>query len=297
MKVLRWIGLVLGGLIALVAIAAVVLFFIGRGNLASAPEVSVASVTVSDDPESIKRGEHLARISSCGECHSAQLEGRPFIDEAPIGYIPAANLTSGEGGVGQFYTDEDWARAIRHGVAADGRTIAIMPSNHYAKYGDEDLADLIAYLKQVPPVDSDFGPREIMFPGNIIFGVLANSSWAVNVIDHAAVGGSAPAAGPTAEYGEYLINIASCNSCHAENLAGYYGEDGPPGPNLTVLPERWTEEGFAEAVRTGFTPDGRQLESANDMMPWPNYAGMSDDEVNAIWAYLNTLEPLPDNEE
>jgi cytochrome c553 len=283
----------LGGLIGLVLILAVVLFLMGRNRLNNAPEVATAPVTVSDDAKSVENGRYLAAISSCTGCHGQQLEGTVFVDEAPIGYIPAPNLTGGTGGVGGRYTDADWERAIRHGINADGEVMVIMSTNHYASYGDEDLADLIAHLKSLPPVDNELGERALQFPGNIIFGVFAYDGWGVNLIDHTAVGGQAPEFGETAEYGKYLIDIASCASCHAENLAGNYGQmDSPRGPNLTNWPAEYSEEEFATALQTGVLPDGRQLSTA---MPWPAYAQMSATEVGAIWAYLNTLEPLPHN--
>lgn len=292
-RTLKWVGIVVGGLVGLVLILAVVLFLLGRSRLNNAPEVATAPVTVTDDAESVENGRYFASISSCTGCHGQQLEGSVFVDEAPIGYVPAPNLTSGAGGLGGRYTDADWERAIRHGINADGEVMVIMSSNHYAAYGDEDLGDLIAYIKSVPPVDNELGERQLQFPGNIIFGVFAFDSWAVNNIDHTAVGGDAPAVGETAEYGKYLIDIASCGSCHAENLAGNYGQlDSPTGPNLTTWPTAHSREEFATALQTGQLPDGRQL---SQEMPWMAYAQMSDTEVGAIWAYLNTLESLPNN--
>lgn len=293
-KVLKWVGIGVGSLIGFIAVLAVILFFIGRNNLATAPEIGSAPITINNATVSLEHGRFLATISHCAGCHGTRLEGTVLLDEAPIGYVPAPNLTSGEGGIGESYTDADWERAIRHGVASDGRTIVIMPSNHYGGYSDDDVADLITYLKQIPPIDNDLGPRKFLFSGNIIFGVLAYSSWPVNVIDHSKVRGKAPEVGPSAEYGEYIVNIASCNSCHAENLAGNYGQlDAPLGLNLTNLQNKWTAEEFATTLKTGFTPDNRQL---SNEMPWAAYSNMTDDEVNALWSYLNSLEPLPNNQ-
>lgn len=293
-KVLKWIGIVLGVLIVLLIIIVGGLHFFGQSRLNNAPEVAIATVDVPGDEAAIERGRHLATISSCGDCHGSSFEGTAFVDEAPIGYIPAPNLTAN--GIGAAYTDEDWAGAIRHGVAGDGRVITIMPSYHYDEYGDDDLANLIAYLKSVPPAENTLGPRQVQFPGTIIFGVLAYDAWAVNQIDHSAVGGrNAPPMAATAEYGEYLVSIASCGSCHGENLAGNTPDsDSPQGPNITPggNPGDWTLAEFALAVQAGQTPDGRQLSTE---MPWPNYALMSDTEVAALWEYIQTLEPLPDN--
>ncbi len=287
------IGLTLLGLITIFAIGIFALYSTGKRRLQTAPAVTGNPVAVPTDAEAIERGQRLAQISSCTGCHTGNLGGEIFVNEAPIGYIPAPNLTSGTGGIGADYSAEDWELAIRHGVAQDGRTIVTMPSDHYAHYGDDDLGDLIAYLQQVPAVDSDWGPRDLQFGGTIIFGVLAYDSWAASSVDHAAVGGAAPAAEITVERGEYMINISSCTSCHAENFAGNAGQlDSPLGPNLTTITNDWTFAEFNAALQTGQTPSGTVL---SPEMPWPLYSSMTDVEAEAIWEYLQTLEALPDN--
>ncbi len=295
-KIFKWVGFVLGGLIVLLIVVAGGLHFMGRNRLNNAPAVTIATVDVPTDEIAIERGKHLANISSCTDCHGENLQGTAFVDEAPIGYIPAANLTSN--GVGADYTEEEWAGAIRHGIGRDGRTLVIMPSYHYADYGDDDLASLIAYLKSAPPAENTLEARQIQFPGTIIFGILAYDAWSVNQIDHAAVGGQdAPPAEANVTYGEYLVTITSCGSCHGENLAGNTPDsDSPQGPNITPGGNLgdWRYEEFAQALRNGVTPDGEQLDA--EQMPWPNYSGMSDTEVEALWVYIQSLEPLPDNQ-
>ena len=287
-RVLKWIGIGVAGLVGIIVILAGVLHFVGSGRLQKAPDVAVKTVEVRNNDETLARGEHLATISSCNGCHGMDLSGTVFNDEAPMGYLPASNLTSGAGGIGMTYTAEDWARAIRHGVGADGRPIMVMSSHHYAEYGDDDLAALIAYLQSVPPVDNELGERNVPFPGTIIFGMLAyDDVTAVNKIDHAAVGGeNAPEMGATAVYGEYLVNIASCGSCHGENLAGQTDPNGPQGTDITMDGElqSWSQDDFITAMRSGIAPGGREV---NPEMPWRAYAQMTDVELGAIWAFLH----------
>lgn len=289
-KIIKVILVGLGMLIILLVIIAATLGFIGGRRVNNQPPVTVASVNLPTDEASLTRGAYLAQISSCTACHGADLAGDVLIDEPPIGYLPAPNLTAGAGGIGGDYHPEDWARAIRHGIAADNRAISVMPSNHYAHYGDEDLGALIAYLESVPPVDKELGQRDLMFIANILFGVVGyEDTFAVSKIDHDDVGGAAPAAGETAAYGEYLVNIASCNSCHGENLTGATDPNGPQGPDITTRGalQTWSKDDFIATLRTGQTPDGRQLDPD---MPWGTYAQMSDAELTAIWLYINALE-------
>ena len=300
-RVLKWIGIGLGSLVGILLIAAVVLYVVGKSRLDNAPEVATKPVTAATGETAVARGEHLVNVvSECRGCHGDQLEGSVFFDGEMGIYMAAPNLTAGKGGIGATYTDADWERAIRHGIGGDNRLLAIMPSNYFSHYSDADLAAVVAYLKTAPPVDSDFGPRRLGFLGSIIGGVFGfNDFTHTGEIDHANVGTQAPAAGVTAEYGEYLVNIAMCSECHGPDLAGSTlaeGEDGPPaGPNITPggEPGGWTEADFINTIRTGQTPAGRQLDG--EQMPWPSFSQMTDTELQAIWTYLQTLPALPDN--
>lgn len=70
--------------------------------------------------------------------------------------------------------------------------------------------------------------------------------------------------------------------------------------NITPDPEtgigKWTEGDFIRAMRTGLTPDGRILDP---FMPWGRFQGLTSRDLQAIWAYLRTIQPIknkvPDN--
>jgi cytochrome c553 len=288
MKGLKWVGIGVVGLLALIIIVGLFLHFAGSRRMANGPVVEVRSVSIPTDADSIARGDHLVNnVSGCAGCHGENLGGTPFFEGMPFGYVPAPNLTSS--GVGANYSDEDWLRAIRHGVAGDGRTIApFMPSLAFSKMSDEDVAAVIAYLRTVPPADNGAGERELAFPGTIIFGLAGYGAMPATVIDHEAVGGAAPEFGKSAEYGEYLTRIAVCADCHGSDLAGQTDPNSPQGPNLTPggsLGE-WTEADFLRLFREGVKPSGTAV---SEEMPWQFYSGMSDDELGAIWLHLQSL--------
>ena len=288
-RILKIILIVIGGLAALVVILAVSLYLVGSSRLKNAPEIAVQSVQIPTDAEALARGEHLAHsVSGCAGCHGENLGGAVFIDEQPIGYVAAPNLTAGTGGIGGTYTNEDWFRAIRHGVAGDGRTLTFMPSNRLAALSDSDLGAIIAYVQTVPPVDNDMGKPEYAFVGTLIFGVMGYGSMPVNVIDHEAVGGSGPVEGVTVEYGDYLAHIAVCQDCHGTEFAGQTDPNAPQGPDLTPggALGSWSEDDFMNLIRTGTKPDGSQV---SEEMPWQFYRNMTDEELQAIWLYLQSL--------
>jgi cytochrome c553 len=292
-KTWKRIGLGLAALLSLLLLAAAALYGLSSRRLDSAPDVAVHAVLAAG-PDALDRGEHLVvAITGCTSCHGEDLGGLVSIDDPAIGTIYASNLTKGAGGVGATYSDEDWARAIRHGIGADNRVLGGMPSNAYAHLSDADLAALLAYVQSLPPVDNILPSRNLSLPGTIIFGTLAYNTLPVNLINHAAVGGAAPEAGPKADYGEYLVSIAGCADCHGPDLGGIDPENAPPGPppGPSLQPSgglrTWTEDDFITALRSGRTPQGRQLSEA---MPWKHYALMSDAELQAIWRHLAGLD-------
>ena len=60
-------------------------------------------------------------------------------------------------------------------------------------------------------------------------------------------------------------------------------------PDKTGLGD-WTEAQFIKTIRTGrHQGDGRALLPP---MPWIGYAGMTDEDLQAVWAYLRTLKPI-----
>jgi mono/diheme cytochrome c family protein len=188
------------------------------------------------------------------------------------------------------------ARAIRHGVSHDGRGLALMPSGIFYYLSDEDLGALIAYLKSLPPMDNELPKSELGPLGRVMLalGQLPPEVTVpdVHVIDHYAPRPVPPEPGVTVEYGEYLAN--SCTLCHGANLNGQTIREGPNvyvALNLTPGGEVgcWSEEQFIATMRTGVTPGGHPLK---DFMPWKYFGQMTDDEIKAVWLYLQSLPAL-----
>jgi mono/diheme cytochrome c family protein len=120
-----------------------------------------------NDP--VRRGAYLVTIGHCMECHSAWSRGVsdfkaglgrggrvfPPPSGAPEGSSDsiAANITSDSAaGIGAW-SDQEIARAITQGIARDGHALKPpMPFGYYAGLKDTDLADIIAYLRTVPPL-------------------------------------------------------------------------------------------------------------------------------------------------
>ena len=119
-KTFKWIGIGLGGLVGVLALALGGLYFIGTAKVNKQYDVPVETISIPTDAQSIQRGEHLATIYICIRCHTGNLGGELSFEVPGMVSIRTPNLTSGAGGVGSSFTDADWVRAIRHGVGTDG---------------------------------------------------------------------------------------------------------------------------------------------------------------------------------
>jgi len=298
LRVLKWFGIVLGVLIGIILLAALGLYAKARMEVSRtyAPPPAGEAVDLGDG--SAARGQHLATVM-CMECHGDDLGGNPaFLDDPVIGTFVTPNLTKGQGGLGAGYTDGDFVRAMRQGIKLNGQSVFLMPSGDFFYMGDRDLADLLAYLRSAPPVDRETPEPHIRSTvvGSIMYGAgLFGNMLGATLVDQTAEPPPAPEPGITDEYGAYLVRINSCRDCHGEELAGgTSGEPGaPPAPNLTDGGElrAWTVEQFIAAMRTGVTPSGAELRSR--WMPWRYKGQMTDEELNAIWAFLKSLPALP----
>lgn len=290
-QVLKGVGIILGGLVGLVVVSIIVLTAITDDQLKRTYAVPPSGIIVPNDAASVARGKHLVDdVLLCKECHGPNLSGQMMSDDIITGKIASANLTAGEGGVGRKFTsDEDWVRAIRHGVHPDGRSLILMASNLYYELGDADLAAVIAYLKTLPPVDHVL-PEPAPGPLGRAFLLLEPSVLPASVIPHTAPHPPVPTPGVSAAYGRYIA--LSCRNCHGNELAGTPGESG--GSNLTPGGDlgRWNQTDFFRAIREGVTPDGTHLD--NEKMPWKTLQNLTDDEIAAIWSYVKSLPARTD---
>jgi len=301
LRALKWTGLSVGALVAGLALVVTVLSL--RRYQASLP-----ALHASQDPALIERGRYLAfGPAHCVTCHGAPgatgevpLSGGMAFD-LPIGAFRTANLTPDvETGIGGS-SDGELARVLRHGVSRDGR--ALMPFMPFADLSDEDLVAVLSYLRSRPPVKNQVRQHEVNLLGRAVEALLIRPA-----------GPTAPvparvAAGPTVEYGRYLVNaVGNCAGCHTERdevtgafvgapLAGGLHIDSHthPGiqfvtPNLTPDPTTgrlagWTEELFIARFRLARGAEGTP-------MPWGQYATMTDDDLRAIFRYLGSLPPV-----
>lgn len=296
-KLLKWLAIVAGALVVVLLVVAVAIYFASEAKMNRRHTAPTPAIVAASDAVALERGKHLVTVvSTCVDCHGSNLGGNIIFDDPALGRIVAPNLTTGKNGLGKQLSDTDIARVLRYGVLPDGRSVRVMPSDDFTKFSDADLAAVIAYVRTMPPVDSDL-PASMLKPVGralLTFGQLP--IMIADRIDQSAIAPATMAEAPTAEYGHYLANVAGCTGCHGPGLSGGLIPGAPPdfpqAANLTPSGEvgQWTEADFIRTIRTGINPAGKIL---NPEMPWAYFAQMSDTELKALWAFVHAVPSKP----
>jgi cytochrome c553 len=293
MKIVKWIGAALGVLILLAGLGFGAAYVATELRLSKTYDIKPETITVPTDAESIEHGKHLiTSLGGCSNCHGADLGGTMEEDMPPIVALRGPNLTAGEGSVTAKFTDADWVRAIRHGVKPDGKPLFFMPASAYINLSERDLGSIIAAAKTFPPVNRTMAPSTLYPVGRILAALHMLPLTHAELVDHSTPMPAAVTSGTGAAFGKYAVNAGGCRDCHRADLSGGripgVPKSIPPPVNLTPVGPlaKYTEADFRQLFRTGKRPNGTPL---HEMMPWKAIGKASDEELNAIFAYLKTV--------
>ena len=252
----------------------------------------------------------FALAAGCG-CHTAK-EGPVGAGggevPTPFGTFYGTNITPDtETGVGQW-SDSELAAAIRDGIARGrGAESPAMPYYQYAGMADDDVADLISYLRTLPAVRRPNRPHA----GELPLARWAYRAWRLLFVRTPARPTTAPTE-PLAR-GRYLVeHVSICVDCHTPRtrlgvpiasmyLAGSaHGPGGDPVPNIT--PHRtgigdWDPDDIVNLLSRGMLPDfdnvqGLMAEVVDGHGGGPGFKNAPADDRRAIAAHLKTVAPI-----
>jgi hypothetical protein len=205
-------------------------------------------------------------------------------------------------GVGNW-TDGELLRAITEGISKDGTALfPIMPYLVYGKMDKEDIYSVIAYIRTLPSIKNDVPKSKPNFPMSMIMKTIPEKNAFTQKPDKKDI----------IAYGEYMVKGASCMDCHSpskdgELIPGKFLAGGVeiklPGntvvrtANLTPDNETglglWAKEQFIKRFKqctdpaygnTPYKPGEFQT-----VMPWTVYAGMTEEDLGAIYDYLRSI--------
>ena len=287
-KIGKWILILSGSLVAIALVMYAIVYVKTQSRINKAYAVNIKTLQIPDDSVSYARGMKIATNRGCMGCHGTDLGGgRAFLDEHnPVGVLYAANITSGNGGL-QF-KDADWIRVLRHGLGKDNKSVWLMPSQDIYEISNQDMGDLLHYVKSAPPVDRIVPQKSIKPLGRFLLFTNKFPLLPAEMINQNAVVPDSIAVTVSATYGRYLAT--TCQGCHSANLRGAASHEpgGISPPNITASGEvgKWKAEDFMAVFQKGITPQGRKL---NEGMPWDKFT-YSEKELKAIYLYLKSLK-------
>jgi mono/diheme cytochrome c family protein len=316
-KLVRIVGILLG----VVVLAAAGGFIYMKTAFPKVGPVSADVKVQTQDTAILARGEYLVHhVAGCVDCHTPR--------QMDIFAIPRIPGKDGMGGMaftrdlgfpGDFYSKNitsdkktgigDWSDAqlfhtVTTGVRKNGDPLfPLMPYLHYGKADQKDMEAILAYIRTLKPIENQVAESAPDFPVNLFMRMKpcdANCT-------------PAPDRSNNIAYGQYLVNLASCEDCHtprddkgefvpgqflaggsAFNLKGMGTvTSGNLTPDNTTGIGSWTKEMFIQKFKAFDGNDSWkvpwQQKGYQTIMPWPEYAGMTEDDLGAIYDYLRTV--------
>jgi len=273
--------------------------------------MNIGTTATGADAGLLERGTYLMEsIVACGNCHTPkdpatgeEVAGMAyagsFVITEPGFTAYAPNITMDvETGMGSW-TDEEIIVAIRDGLRPDGTLIGPpMPSPFYRTMSDYDVLAIVAYMRTIEPIQNVMPKSEYDIPLPPNYGPKIGSVPDISKDDQVA-------------YGKYLAHsLGHCTDCHTpmENGQIDFGRTNSGGrifeniaglgfttvsTNITPHPVAgigaWSDAEIKRAITQGISRNGRELAKA---MAFPYYDNISEDDLDAIIAYLRSLPSL-----
>jgi hypothetical protein len=277
-------------------------------------------ITIERTPERIERGRYLAHsVTICMDCHSTRdwtkfsgpltegtlgKGGERFDQSVGLpGVFISKNITPE--GIAR-YTDGELFRVITTGVNKEGKAMfPLMPFSYYGKMDRDDIYSIIAYIRTLEPITNPVPESVPDFPMSVI----------INTIPQAAQPQTRPDTTDQLAYGAYMVNASACRECHTQVKQGqiipevafgggreFAFPDGSVVRSANISPDKdsgignWTREQFialfkAYADSSYVVPSVKPGEY-NSIMPWTMYAHMKEEDLSAIFTYLQSVSPI-----
>jgi mono/diheme cytochrome c family protein len=286
------------GMVIVVALALAAFWFL------TIPETVPASALGPRTP-ALANGKTMFHAGGCASCHAVPKQedktklGGGLALGSPFGTFYVPNISSDRtDGIGAWSEAQFVTAMVKGTSPTDEHLFPAFPYTSYQRMTLDDIRDLFAYLKTLPPVTGKARDHALPFPFNIrrTLGL-----WKFLFLD-----GRPFTPNPTqsAEWnrGAYLVNAPGhCAECHSpRNMLGaikrnlrFTGGPSPDGqggvPNITQQKlKNWTVKDIADTLTTGMTPDadfvgGSMVEVVR------NTSQLSEADREAMATYVKSL--------
>ena len=260
-----------------------------------------------EQPGDPARGAIVFNAGGCSSCHATPKQddrlrlGGGLELKSPFGTFVAPNISPDpQDGIGGWKT-ADLANAMLRGVSPEGEHYyPAFPYTTYAHARIEDVRDLMAYLRTLPPVSGKAPPHQIGFPFNVRRGL---GLWKQLFLDTTPITND-PSRSEEWNRGRYLVDaLGHCAECHSprnviggidakERFAGGPDLEGRGWvPNITQSKNgigSWSKGDIVELLSTGFTPEYDSVGSSMaDVVK--NTAALPKPDREAMAEYIKSL--------
>lgn len=260
------------------------------------------------DQQALLRGKYLTEIGGCVSCHTAP-GGAPFAGsyalKLPMGTLYTPNITPDKDtGIGSW-TDDDFVRAMREGIAKDGEHLyPAFPYTSFTLMSRNDILAIKAYLFSLKPVHNVPPASHLSFPFNIR-PLMAVWNWFF-LSDHRFKEDRSQSA--AWNRGAYLVQaVAHCGECHTPRssitqametgqiLAGGAAE-GWTAYNITS--DRvagiggWSNDGLSRYLLTGSAPRRGWAAGPMELEVSDSTQYLTHSDVAAVITYLRSVPPV-----
>lgn len=257
----------------------------------------------------LERGAYLFAAGGCAGCHTRPdgplLAGGRAI-ETPFGTFYGPNITPDPThGIGAW-TDADFVRSLRQGVAPGGsHYYPAFPYTSFTKIADADMLAIKAYIFSLPAVAEPDRPHALALP---LRWRLPLALWKRL---HFEPGAFEPDSARDAQWnrGAYLAQaLLHCAECHTPRTwtggldrdrlyAGTReGPEGETAPNITSDEATglggWSRGQIVRLLKFGLLPDGDVVGSVMGEVVEQSTSKLTEADLEAVAAYLEAIPPV-----
>jgi mono/diheme cytochrome c family protein len=287
-------------------VAAVVVAFAAFWLLTMPSTVSPYAVALRT--ADLANGRTMFVAGGCSSCHASPLQEDATRLGAGLGlkskfgtfYVPNISPDTRDG-IGAW-TEAQFVTAVTKGTSPEGEHLfPAFPYTSFQRMRPDDVRDLFAYLKTLPPVSGKARDNDVPFPLNIRRAI---GGWKLLYLDGKAFAPN-PAMSAQWNRGAYLVEGPThCAECHSprnalgaidaqKRFAGNPNAYGKLGfPNITQAKlKKWTAADFAEMLTSGLTPDGDRV-GGPMVEVVRNTSQLGAGDRAAMGEYLKSLAPV-----
>jgi cytochrome c553 len=272
MKIWKWAAGLAAVIVAIPLVTLAYVYIASERLLDRHYSLPPSSVRAATGAVAIAHGDHLAHAYGCTDCHRPNLEGA-FIPDFGVWSL---NLTQ----LATTFSDQDFDRAIRHGLRPDGTSVAeYMPSDAFQYMSDADLADILAFIRAHPP----HGVAHAIPSYGIVqrYALLTGKGKTGQMwfpLQKPALD-----LGPEHDRGRHIA-MTACGECHTTSLQGATPPQAGLPPDLAIV-AAYDRATFLHFMHTGKAAGNRELPMMSAVAR-VRVGHLSDPDLKALYDYL-----------